>query len=140
MINGFPSAETKDKLCYKCLITSVRPHLPQTHVGRCRFVRPLVYRTVKLSDYCFFSTFLIINYMPVVLVIIPLFVGYEFIASKVNESVANTERKEREDFIKKNPNNSVNNGQYATPNTNLYFAPKRIHLPKLTNWFSQKPS
>lgn len=78
--------------------------------------------------------------MPVFLVIIPLFVGYEFIASKVNEIVANKERKEREDFIMKNPNNSVNNGQYATPNTNRYIAPKRIHLPKLTSWFAQKPS
>ena len=78
--------------------------------------------------------------MPVVLVIIPLFVGYEFIASKVNESIADTEREEREDFIMKNPSNSVTNGETMTPNTNQYFAPKRTHLPKLTNWFSRKSS
>ena len=31
----FPSAETKVQKNYQCSITSVSPHLPQTHVGCC---------------------------------------------------------------------------------------------------------
>ena len=78
--------------------------------------------------------------MPVLLAIIPLFVGYEFIASKYNESIDNTEREEREDYIMKHPENSVDNGQYASPLDKGFIGTKHIRLTTLTNWFSKKAS
>jgi hypothetical protein len=45
----FPSAETKVHKKSKCSITSVSPHLPQTHVGGSGFSFPLVFIISKLS-------------------------------------------------------------------------------------------
>ena len=39
MFKRFPSAETKVQKNYQCSITSVSPHLPQTHVGGRLFCR-----------------------------------------------------------------------------------------------------
>lgn len=71
---------------------------------------------------------------------LPLFVFYEFLAAKLNESTANTVEKEGADFVLKYPNNSVSIGTITTPNTNIFYQRKRFHFPKLTSWFVAKPS
>ena len=78
--------------------------------------------------------------MKYALAVLVLFVGYEFVAAKVNESADNSEKDERQEFELKNPSNSFDYGSLVTPNTNRYIAPKRTRLPKITRWFSKKPS
>ena len=60
MFNRFPSAETNVQKNYQSSITSVSPHLPQTHVGRSYFlstVMPLLFNNSIMGlTHKFFTT------------------------------------------------------------------------------------